>query len=268
MPDLSLAHLTVLSLAPPAMIEIAARTGYQAVGLRLIAATPTSAFYPLMDDPAALRATTARLADTGIRVGDIEFVKITSDLDVGALEPFLATGAALGARHVIAAPYDPDLSRLADTFAALSDNALRYGLTVLLEFFPWTVVPNLAGAARILDRADRTNTGILLDTLHFDRSDSTLADIDSITPARFPFVHLADALRQSTYSLEDLLHTARAERLAPGTGQIDLAAILRRLPRDATIGLEVPMEAMSRARGHAATAAHVRTAALRLLAGL
>jgi hypothetical protein len=35
--DLSLAHLTVLSLPPPEMVRVAARTGYQAVGLRLIA---------------------------------------------------------------------------------------------------------------------------------------------------------------------------------------------------------------------------------------
>ena len=34
----SLAHLTVLSLAPPEMIDVAARCGYGSVGLRLIAA--------------------------------------------------------------------------------------------------------------------------------------------------------------------------------------------------------------------------------------
>src|SRR5580698_3290030 len=34
--DLSLAHLTVLSLPPPEMVRVAARIGYRAVGLRLI----------------------------------------------------------------------------------------------------------------------------------------------------------------------------------------------------------------------------------------
>jgi len=33
MPDLSLAHLTVISLAPPQMVDVAARTGYRYVGL-------------------------------------------------------------------------------------------------------------------------------------------------------------------------------------------------------------------------------------------
>ena len=32
----SLAHLTVLSLAPPEVVQAAARTGYETVGLRLL----------------------------------------------------------------------------------------------------------------------------------------------------------------------------------------------------------------------------------------
>ncbi len=186
MNEFSLAHLTVLSLQPPEMVSVAARTGYQAVGLRLIAVTPDSPGYPLMDDAAAMRETKIRLDDTGLRVGDIEFVKITPEIDIAALEPFAAAGAELGARHVIAAPYDPDLGRLAERFAALADLAGRYNLSVLLEFFPWTVVPNLREAKRIVDAADRKNTGILVDTLHFARSESRLEDIAAIAPDRLP----------------------------------------------------------------------------------
>ena len=47
-PDFSLAHLTVLSLPPPEMVGVAARTGYRTVGLRLIAVTPETPGYPLM----------------------------------------------------------------------------------------------------------------------------------------------------------------------------------------------------------------------------
>src|ERR1700710_509836 len=110
----SLAHLTVLSLPPPDMVRVASRSGYSAVGLRLIAVTPESPGYPLMNDPPLLRETKSALADTGLRVGDIEFVKITPEIDIAALEPFVAAGAELGAKHVIAAPYDPDLGQLAD----------------------------------------------------------------------------------------------------------------------------------------------------------
>ena len=107
MNEFSLAHLTVLSLSPPEMVSVAARTGYQAIGLRLIAVTADSPGYPLMFDLPAMRDTKARLNDTGIRVGDIEFVKITPEIDIMSLEPFAAAGAELGARHIIAAPYTP-----------------------------------------------------------------------------------------------------------------------------------------------------------------
>src|SRR3954463_2849194 len=140
-PDFSLAHLTVLSLPPPEMVRVAARTGYRTVGLRLIAVTPETPGYPLMTDQAMMRETKAAMADTGVGVFDIEFVKITPEIDVAALEPFLAAGAELGAKCVITSPYDPDLTRLADRLAAFGNLAAQYRLQTVLEFFPWTVVP-------------------------------------------------------------------------------------------------------------------------------
>jgi sugar phosphate isomerase/epimerase len=43
-----------------------------------------------------------------------------------------------------------------------------------------------------------------------------------------------------------LLHQARAERLMPGDGGLDLAGILRALPADLPIGLEIPMATLAR----------------------
>jgi sugar phosphate isomerase/epimerase len=267
MNEFSLAHLTVLSLAPPEMVGVAARTGYDAVGLRLIAVTADSPGYPLMFDPPAMRETKARLDDTGIRVADIEFVKITPEIDIMSLEPFAATGAELGAKHIIAAPYDPDLGRLAERFAALADLAGHYNLSVLLEFFPWTVVPDVLAASRIVETADRRNAGILVDTLHFSRSGSRLEQLDLIAPNRLPFVHVCDAKSGGPFTTEQLLHTARAERLPPGEGDIDIRGILKRLPADIPIGLEAPMDNLTRECGPEEVARRVRAAATRLLAG-
>jgi sugar phosphate isomerase/epimerase len=248
------------------MVSVAARTGYQAVGLRLIAVTPDSPGYPLMDDVAVMRETKARLDDTGLRVGDIEFVKITPEIDIAALEPFAAAGAELGARHIIAAPYDPDLGRLAERFAALADLAGRYNLSVLLEFFPWTVVPNVRAAKKIVDAAGRKNTGILVDTLHFARSESRLEDIAAIAPDRLPMVHVCDAKVGRSFTTEQLLHTARAERLPPGEGDINIREILGQLPSEVPIGLEVPMESLTHERGPEEVAQRVLNAAVQLLA--
>ena len=47
-----------------------------------------------------------------LRRQDIEFVRITPELDVATLEPFIAAGAEIGAKYVLTAPYDPDHARL------------------------------------------------------------------------------------------------------------------------------------------------------------
>ena len=60
MASFSLAALTALELAPPALIDVAAACGYQHVGVRLLPATPGGIAYPLMDDKAGLRETLAR----------------------------------------------------------------------------------------------------------------------------------------------------------------------------------------------------------------
>ena len=261
----SLAHLTVLGLAPPEMVRVAARTGYDTVGLRLIAVTDTTPGYPLMSDVAMMRETKAAMAETGVGVLDIEFVKIAPEIDVAALEPFLAAGAALGARHVITAPYDPDLDRLADRLAAIAELAAGYKLGAVLEFFPWTVVPDLGAAVAIVEATGRADVGILVDTLHFNRSHSTLEQLSQIQAARLPFVHVCDAPVQATYTTEELLHAGRAERLPPGEGAIDIKAILAYMPAGVPIALEVPMTAKTAADGAEAVALLARQAARRLL---
>src|SRR3954447_6859539 len=155
----SLAPLTVLDLPPPEMVQVAARTGYTFVGLRLIAVTDTTPGYLLMHDRAMMRETQAALADTGLRVLDIEFVRITPAIDVAGLEPFVAAGAELGAKHIITAPYDPDLARLADRLGAIADLSAPYGLRPVLEFFPWTVLPDLGTAVRVVEAAGKAEIG-------------------------------------------------------------------------------------------------------------
>jgi sugar phosphate isomerase/epimerase len=261
----SLAHLTVIRLSPPQAIEVASRTGYDTVGLRLIGGTEITPAYPLMDNKPLMRATKSAMAATGIGVLDIEFVRITPEIDVSSLEPFMAAGAELNARYLITSAFDPDLSRFTDRLAAISDLASQYALRAVLEFFPWTVVPDLSAAVTIVEAAERPALGILVDTLHFNRSASTFGELDGISPSRLPFVHVADAPVQASYTTEELLHTARVERLPPGEGGIDIKRILSHMPQDIPVALEVPMTAVAAAEGAEQVALRVREAAERLL---
>ena len=58
--DYSLAHLTALSLTPPQLIDVAARTGYRYVGLRMTRVTPDEVLYDLGRDRALMRLARAR----------------------------------------------------------------------------------------------------------------------------------------------------------------------------------------------------------------
>ncbi len=243
----SLAHLTVLNLPPPEMISLAARTGFQSVGLRLIAVTPTTPGYDLMNDRPLMRVTKERMAETGVGVADIEFVKITPEIDIQSHKSFLEAGAELNAKHVVIAPYDLDLSRMADRIAEFCDLAAPFGLTINLEFFPWTVVPNLSTAVEVIAKVDRPNSGILVDALHFDRSDSTLEQLRNVPAQWLNFVHLCDSAGPKPTTNDGLIFTAREDRLPPGAGEIDLVSILNHMPPNIPVGVEVPMAGITTA---------------------
>jgi sugar phosphate isomerase/epimerase len=236
---LSLAHLTAVHMDPPALIRAAAEAGFDAVGLRLLRVTEDSPGYPLMDDPAAMRATKSALSETGIEVSDIEFIRITPEIDIPTLMPFLDAGAALSARHVITAPYDDDLNRLSDRLGQLSEAAEDRGLTAVLEFFPWTPVADLQTCLQVVNQAG-ASTGILVDSLHMDRCRSSFEELRDIPAERLPFAHLCDAPVLPSYSYEQLIHNARTERFAPGEGEIDLRRFLAALPDTIPLGIEVP----------------------------
>jgi sugar phosphate isomerase/epimerase len=238
--DYSLAHLTALSLSPPELVEAAAEGGYRYVGLRLTRVTPQEPHYPLATDPALMRATKARLTATGIEVLDVELARIGPDDDPRAFLRFLEAGAELGARHVITQLPDPDRARKTDRFAQLCEMARPLGLTVDLEFPSWTETPDLREAVRVLRAADQPNAGILVDLLHFARSGSSLADLRQAPAEWFHFAHVCDAPPGVPPTNEELIHTARFERLFPGEGGIDVHGILDALPAGLPYALEIP----------------------------
>jgi len=68
----------------------------------------------------------------------------------------------------------------------------------------------------------------------------------SVPRARLRYAQLCDAPAERPRDLETLLLQARAERLMPGDGGLDLLGILRALPRDIPLSLEVPMKTLAK----------------------
>ncbi|AOE85074.1 sugar phosphate isomerase/epimerase family protein [Pseudomonas sp. TCU-HL1] len=236
----SLAALTVLELSPPDMVEVAARAGYSHVGLRLVPATPEECHFPLVADAALRRQTLDRLRDTGVKVLDIEILRLKSETRVNDFESILAAGAEFGATEVLVAGNDGDEARLTDNFAAFCDLAGRYGIHPSLEFMPWTDACDLTQAARIVEAAGRANGAVLVDAFHFNRSASRLEDLARVAPDRLRYTQLCDVAGPRPDDMDEILRQARNERRFPGDGDSDLPGLLRTLPANIPLSLEIP----------------------------
>lgn len=235
----SLAHLTLLQCAPPELIHIAARTGYDFVSLRMTAVTPYEQTYALMKDRRLMKETKTRLADTNLGVLDVELLRLDPVTEPESFLPFLEAGAELGARAVIVQLPDPDRNRAVDRYARVCDLARPFNLKVVLEFVSWTETPDLRAVNDIITSANRKNGGILVDILHFFRSGSSIADLRNIPREWFHFIHLCDAPRDTPSTTEDIILSARTARLFPGYGDLNIAGILNCIP-EVPCSLEIP----------------------------
>lgn len=237
---ITLAAMTLLELPPPEVVGIAARAGYQGVGLRLVPATPDAPHFPLVESLALRRETLARLRDTGLLVDDIEILRLKPDMSVAAFEPVFAVAQEFGAKQALIAGNDDDESRTIDNFAKVCELAARYGISPHLEFMPWTAVRELRQAQRIVQAANCDNGRILVDAFHFDRSGSRLQDLERVPPSLMQYAQLCDVIGPRPEDMDEILRQARDERRFPGDGFADLLGFLRALPPDITLSLEVP----------------------------
>src|SRR5436190_17054939 len=161
----SLAHLTILDAPPPDLIRIAARTGYDFVGLRLIPlGLPGEVAYEPHKDAAMRRDIKAAIADTGVKVLDVELARIIEASEPDSYLPALETAAELGARHVLSSVWMRDRNRVIERFGRLCEVAKPLGLTVNFEFVSSTEWSTLEGALDVVSSCGRDNVGIMIDT--------------------------------------------------------------------------------------------------------
>jgi sugar phosphate isomerase/epimerase len=247
--DYSLAHLTVLSLAPPQVVDVAARAGYRYASLRITRVTADEPLYDLAHDRVLMKETKARLDGNGVDVLDVELFRMDRKRGPDDFAAELDATAQLGANNIIAQLPGADRERAIERFARLCDLAKPLGIFVNLEFPHWTETGSLAEATRVLRAANRPNAALLIDMLHMARSGSSCDDLARLPREWFRFAHVCDAERQCPSTVEAMVRTGRDERLFPGEGTIDVRGILVALPPDIPYSLEIPRAALTRAVG-------------------
>jgi sugar phosphate isomerase/epimerase len=247
MRKIGLAALTVLELPHHEQVSVAAQAGYTHVGLRLVPVAGQPYNYPL--DVAEVEK---RLADTGVRMLDVEVFRLTPETRIPEFESVMAAAQRLGATELLVHGADPDEARLIETFGRLCDLAARHGLSANLEPMPWVDVSNVAKAMRILDGAARANGGLLVDAIHFYRGGDTPQVLAKVGRQRLRYMQLCDARPERPSDMQEIIRQARGDRLFPGEGGLDLKGLLRALPAGIPLSLEIPvaqkLEPLERAR--------------------
>jgi sugar phosphate isomerase/epimerase len=150
-------------------------------------------------------------------------------------EEFFEATVALGGNTVVAVHMTDvplNLERDIAGFARLCDDAAKHGLRIALEFVPWSKVPDLVTAMKIIDGAGRANGGLVVDNWHHFRSGGSLEDLRRIPPDKVYTVQISDDPRVAKYGQ---VEEAMYHRMLPGSGEFDVAGFLRVLKE---IGVE------------------------------
>lgn len=206
------------------------------VGLDAIAAAGYTSVLPTGGHVAALAAAgldpAAEIAARGLRTIAVEAVLAwaTNEGDTrGEGDGVLALAEAAGASMVIAvAMSHPLAASAAEALGALADRAHARGITMCVEFLPWSPLATLAGAWEFI--APIPHTTLLLDAWHWHRQPGGPQPdvLAAIPPERIGLVQLSDA---SATPGEDVLAETMTARLLPGEGVIDYAGFFAAIDR-------------------------------------
>jgi sugar phosphate isomerase/epimerase len=173
---------------------------------------------------AAVRASGLRL--TGFQVlrdfeglsGHLHAYKV--DIAKGMLEMCHAAGSKLLlACSSTSAHAGDDPGLLARDLRKLAMLAIPFNIRIAYEALSWgKYVNQYSQAWEIVERADRANLGLALDSFHMLATGSSLEELDYLDPDRIFLVQLADFMWHETRSPEERISTARHFRVFPGEG--------------------------------------------------
>ena len=236
---LSLAHLTVMKADPVELIEIGARAGFDAVGLRVAPPLPTDTIIPVVGDLPLQRRIKKHLSDAGIALLDVEAFWLMPGNDLQRMKIAVEVGAELGAKHVLIVGNDPDRSRMMENFIELCGHCETFGLRPMLEFIPYSHIRSLPDAYSFLQTSGVTNAGLLVDALHLSRSGGDPKALEAYPKELFSYLHMCDAPLPPPTG-DEVRVEARGRRLYPGEGDLPLAEFIRAVGKDAPIAIEAP----------------------------
>lgn len=237
---LSLAYLTVQGCPPVEHVRVAAETGYDAAGLRLIAPLGLELAHPIVGDRALIREIRTVAADLGLSFLDGEVFTLTAETEPRDWLPVLETAAEFAMPLMQITSEDPEPARAADRLGQVADLARPLGIRLAIEFMRWRAAATIGDAARLAADCGRGNVGILLDALHLSRSGGDPAQVAALPEGSVLYLQLCDAPAAMPADDAGRVAEARGGRMFPGDGDLWLPELMRVLPPDIAISVETP----------------------------
>lgn len=144
-------------------------------------------------------------------------------------EELTSIAGAIGCPYVVVVPgklpegksEEEIIQGSVEVLRELSDIAAKYNVSLAFEFLGQTdcSVQTLDLCKEIVDRTDRENIGLVIDTFHFYAGNSSFEAIDALDPKKLFIFHINDAENLPKEQLTD------AHRLYPGTGILPIKEI-------------------------------------------
>ena len=197
---------------------------------------------------------------------------VSPALDAEA-DALFALARLVGATHLLAVTmhenerdFDRDAARAGLTHFA--DRAADAGLSLSIEWLPWTVLPTLTSAWELIESVDRPNVGLVFDNWHWLRQPGgPQPDVLRTIPG--DRVHLLQLCDAPATADGPMLDETMNRRLLPGEGATDwneLAEVFAQIGTRPIIAPE-PFNPARAAQGPTVYAHAIADATRRVLAG-
>ena len=170
--------------------------------------------------------------DRGLTVPIVESLIGWESGDVAVIEsqcgPTFEVAAYYGAKTVAGVVMAPEINfdAAAKGLSTLARMADERGLGVCIEWLPWSGLPDLKSAWKLVQDVGAENVGLVVDAWHWLRQpggpDETT--LGSIPGDRIHCVQLDDTTRKG--SGDDLMMESMTNRLLPGEGDVDWSTLL------------------------------------------
>ncbi len=210
-------------------VEAAKAAGYAGLSLWRLHA---EAAVESLGTPEAVRE---KVLGSGLRVPLIEAMMPWDEHDFGAgmtsTEPFFEMAQDYGANSVLAVTMKREKLEIAPAAKRLGELCMRaadFGLGIATEFLPWSGIPDLETAWRIVETSGAENASLLIDGWHWQRQPGGPCPdlLRTIPPERIEVFQICDA---AAVRKDDPLAECLEDRRLPGEGAVDLVSLVRLL---------------------------------------